>query len=83
MNPLSCITKFAFRFVLTYALAALPLFAQTFTTIHNFDGTDAQSPTWLVQGPDGNLYGSSVQGGSEGQGAIFKMTPAGALTTIL
>jgi|SRR5579872_1600754 len=82
MNPLRCITEFASRFFLGCAVLVSPLFAQTFTTIHNFAGTDGQSPTWLIQGPDGNLYGSSVQGGSEGQGVVFKMTPTGAIETI-
>jgi uncharacterized repeat protein (TIGR03803 family) len=40
----------------------------------------------LVQGTDGNFYGTTPFGGAsgviEGHGVIFKMTPAGALTTV-
>lgn len=41
----------------------------------------------LVQGPDGSLYGVTNQGGTAGQtagpGTVFKMTLAGALTTLV
>ncbi len=58
--------------------------AGVFTTLHNFaglDGTAVEAP--LALGPDGNFYGTSVAGGSSGSyGTIFKVTPAGALTTL-
>ena len=34
----------------------------------------------VLQAADGNFYGTS-QGGGTGWGTVFKMTPAGALTT--
>ncbi|MBX7212133.1 MAG: cadherin-like beta sandwich domain-containing protein [Verrucomicrobiaceae bacterium] len=37
----------------------------------------------LVIGPDGNFYGTTLNGGSSGQGAIFKMTTAGVMTTLV
>jgi MYXO-CTERM domain-containing protein len=37
----------------------------------------------LVQGGDGNFYGTTSQGGSSSLGTIFKMTPAGTLTTLV
>jgi uncharacterized repeat protein (TIGR03803 family) len=64
--------------------ATLP--AQTFKTMHNFDNTDAAYP-WatLVQGNDGNLYGTTQNGGNtactSGCGTVFEITPAGKLTT--
>jgi len=39
-------------------------------------------PAGLVQGTDGNLYGTIRNGGANKGGAIFKMTPSGALTTL-
>jgi len=59
--------------------------AQTFTTLHSFDGTDGANPEYmsLVQGPDGNLYGTTSSGeGTERFGTVFKLTPTGVLTTI-
>jgi uncharacterized repeat protein (TIGR03803 family) len=53
--------------------------------------TDGQQPTaTLVQGSDGNFYGTTYYGGSSnnlnhctsGCGTIFKITPTGALTTL-
>jgi uncharacterized repeat protein (TIGR03803 family) len=37
----------------------------------------------LVQGPDGNFYGTTAQGGSLGSGTVFRVTPAGVLTTLV
>lgn len=36
----------------------------------------------LLQGTDGNLYGTTTAGGRYDQGTIFRMTPAGQLTTL-
>jgi len=36
----------------------------------------------LVQGRDGNFYGTMEYGGAYGGGTVFKMSPSGALTTI-
>jgi uncharacterized repeat protein (TIGR03803 family) len=35
-----------------------------------------------VQGADGNFYGTTYLGGSNGDGTVFKMSPSGALTTL-
>jgi len=70
--------------------AALP--AQTFTTLFNFYGgnTNGSNPVApLIQGADGNFYGTTQQGGPNcfsygvnGCGTVFKMTPKGMLTTL-
>jgi len=59
-------------------------FAQAFTTLVNFDGPNGQQPAYesLVQGTDGNLYGTTPGVGPNGYGTVFKMTPGGTLTTI-
>jgi hypothetical protein len=50
--------------------------AQTFTILASFSDSNGSSPNTLVQGADGNFYGTTLFGD------IFKMTPAGALTTL-
>jgi len=57
------------------------------TTLYSFcahtgcsDGADPFG--LLVEGTDGNLYGTTEQGGASGLGTIFQMTPAGAFKTI-
>jgi uncharacterized repeat protein (TIGR03803 family) len=67
--------------------------AGTLTTLVTFSGangaeSNSSSPGVilpegaLVQGSDGNFYGTTAFGGSSGSGTIFKMTPAGVLTTL-
>jgi uncharacterized repeat protein (TIGR03803 family) len=58
--------------------------AQTLTTLVNFNGSNGGGPDTmaLVQGTDGNLYGTTNTGGTQGYGTIFRMTPAGALKTL-
>jgi uncharacterized repeat protein (TIGR03803 family) len=58
-----------------------------FTTLLNFPagGLQGWSPTpgSLLQTPDGNLYGSTDEGGATGGGGtIFKISPDGKFTTI-
>jgi uncharacterized repeat protein (TIGR03803 family) len=36
----------------------------------------------LVQGTDGNFYGTSAAGGSQGQGTVFRISPPHLLTTL-
>jgi uncharacterized repeat protein (TIGR03803 family) len=37
----------------------------------------------LIEGPDGNFYGTTAAGGSQDFGTVFRMTPAGQLTTLI
>ena len=47
------------------------------------DGDDGATPAGtLVEGSDGNFYGTAYQGGSYGFGSIFQMTPNGVLTPL-
>ena len=69
-------------FVLCAAMG-ITLPAQTFTTLFAFDGLDGQGPAApLVQGTDGNLYGTTRNGGAHLDGTVFKITPTGTLTTL-
>ena len=56
-----------------------------FTSLFSFNGTDGEYPFdfgSLVQGRDGNFYGTTLIGGIHGAGTIFKITPGGALTPL-
>jgi uncharacterized repeat protein (TIGR03803 family) len=59
----------------------------TLTVLYDFctltncaDGGSVQSA--LVQGSDGNFYGTTTNQGANGHGTAFKITPAGVLTTL-
>jgi uncharacterized repeat protein (TIGR03803 family) len=57
----------------------------TLTVLHRFAGTDGEkSLAALVQGTDGNFYGTTSFGGGNPNfgGTVFKITPTGALTTL-
>jgi uncharacterized repeat protein (TIGR03803 family) len=70
--------------LLFYAATAIALPAQTFTTLASFDRADGANPAsiTLVQGLDGNFYGTTEGGGAKSQGAVFKITPGGVLTLV-
>ncbi len=56
----------------------------TYAVLYEFTGgTDGRAPyAGLVQGTNGDLYGTTAQGGSGGNGTVFRMSPTGTLTTI-
>lgn len=57
--------------------------AQSFKTLVNFNGTDGEHPfAPLLQGFDGNLYGTTAGYPTSNGGTVFKTTPNGALTTL-
>jgi uncharacterized repeat protein (TIGR03803 family) len=61
--------------------------AQTFTTIYNFTGgSDGGNPSaGLIQDPGGNLYGTTVNGGSGhyyNYGVVFELDPVGTETVL-
>ncbi len=61
------------------------MLAQTLTTLHNFSGArDGGGPyAGVVQGSDGNLYGTTTFGGTWGGGSAFRISPYGAAFTEL
>ncbi|HMD17377.1 MAG TPA: choice-of-anchor tandem repeat GloVer-containing protein [Terriglobales bacterium] len=52
------------------------------TTLHNFKGADGSFPNGVVQGTDGDFYGTAQEGGANNAGTFFKMTRNGTLTTL-
>jgi uncharacterized repeat protein (TIGR03803 family) len=57
--------------------------AQTFNTLDSFDGTDGSNPyAGLVQGTNGNLYGTTLAGGVNGDGTFFDINLSGTLTVL-
>lgn len=76
--------KSAYASLFLFVTAAMALPAQTFTSLVSFNGDNgayAESMS-LVQGVDGNLYGTSPYGGANSGGTVFKMTPSGTLTVL-
>lgn len=62
--------------------------AQSYTTLYSFcagscnkRGSDPAADG-LVQGTDGNLYGTTLTGGGADEGMAFKITPTGTLTVL-
>ena len=59
----------------------------TLTTVYSFCNRagcqDGVRPyPGLIQGNDGSFYGTTLAGGGEGYGTVFKLTPSGTLTTL-
>src|SRR5271157_5744414 len=59
----------------------------TLTTLYSFcseaNCADGSNPyASLVRATDGNFYGTTYGGGAYSSGTVFKITPAGALTTL-
>ena len=53
------------------------------TTLHSFSGTDGYNVyAGLVEGTDGNFYGTTFNGGAQNAGEVYKITPSGTLTVL-
>src|ERR1700683_2588546 len=63
-------------FKVTAAGAASALYSFTAT------GSDGGLPVGVLQGTDGNFYGTNTFGGTGTNGTVFKVTPAGAETVL-
>src|SRR5215469_7752516 len=74
------------RLLVVIAAMTIPVIAQVVTSVASFNGANGQFPGYIgsqpVQAMDGNLYGVTASGGAHGEGAVFRLTPAGNLTAI-
>jgi uncharacterized repeat protein (TIGR03803 family) len=72
-------------FVLALAITLGPATqAQTESMLHSFSGQpDGSIPSaGLVPDAQGNLYGTTYEGGASGRGTVFEVTPAGKETVL-
>jgi uncharacterized repeat protein (TIGR03803 family) len=57
--------------------------AQTTNSSGHLTSLDGATPTGaLAEGTDGNFYGTTQSGGTNGTGTIFQITPGGAFTSL-
>jgi uncharacterized repeat protein (TIGR03803 family) len=56
----------------------------TYTTLYSFAGfpSDGDGPNVLVQGSDGNFYGTTIGGGTYREGTVFRISPTGSETIL-
>jgi uncharacterized repeat protein (TIGR03803 family) len=70
------------------ALSGAQAQSYTFSTLHSFNYNDGGSPhDGLIQGANGNLYGTTASGGAyaghgNADGTVFEITSSGTLTTL-
>jgi uncharacterized repeat protein (TIGR03803 family) len=65
--------------LLTLSLVlAAPLYAQTFTVLESFNGSDGNLPGSPILDRAGNIYGSTQTGGAGGSGNVYKLAHAGS-----
>ncbi len=58
--------------------------AGVFSVLHSFNGPPGAADPYagLVEGTDGNFYGTALDAGAAGNGAVYKITPNGAYSLL-
>jgi uncharacterized repeat protein (TIGR03803 family) len=67
------------------SFAVQPAQAQTYSVIHSFAGApnDGALPNGeLIQDAEGNIYGTTDEGGTNSSGTVFKLDPTGVVTLL-
>src|SRR5690242_1112431 len=60
--------------VMVVSLASSAIRAQTMVVLHTFSGPDGTNPAaGLVMDREGNLYGTTIMGGTNDFGTVFKL----------
>jgi len=52
------------------------------TTLVAFNSSNGFEPRGLIQGSNGDFYGTTELGGAISEGTVFQLTPSGNLTTL-
>jgi uncharacterized repeat protein (TIGR03803 family) len=61
----------------------IALDGSNFEIIHHFSGANGENPEGqLLVGSDGELYGTTLQGGQSNRGAIYKISTSGVFTLL-
>jgi len=70
--------------VFLFCVLAIGSSAQTLQTLVAFDWKNGSTPylTSLIQGIDGNFYGTTYTGGMDDYGTVFKISRDGSFTTL-
>ena len=69
--------------ILVLAFSAGVAHGQTYVALHSFAGADGFIPACgLLQAADGNFYGTTVAGGTNSQGNVFRMDASGNVVTL-
>ncbi|MBZ5705409.1 MAG: hypothetical protein LAN63_08650 [Acidobacteriia bacterium] len=75
--------KFLLSISFFCASAAIASPGQSIRAVVNFNAANGGDPNGpLVQGTDGNLYGTTFFGGANNGGTVYRITPNGTLTTL-
>lgn len=84
MKELSLV-RTVWLFTAFWIITAVAAPSQTFQTLTTFNGTDGVVPAGVIEGTDGNLYGTTSDGGGgqyAGGGTVFRLTTGGSLSTL-
>lgn len=68
--------------MLANGLAIEPASAQTLTTVKSFFLPASTPYAAVIEGSDGNFYGTTYYGGKYGQGTVYRVGPDGSRNTI-
>lgn len=69
--------------LLVFGITGSSAAGQVFTTLAYFNRSNGARPySSLVQGLDGNLYGTAYQAGAYGYGTVFRIATGGEITSI-
>jgi len=80
----STIRRCVCTFLLTSAVGAVSLQAQSFNSVHDFSGGDGANPlNGLTAASNGLLYGTASSGGASGNGAIYRFNTTSSKLTVV